>query len=82
MLKEKLKLLKTDIKVCHMDTFGIVETTISQKKQEIEQLDRVDDTFGLEKGEIIQRNQCFLEIIRALIWKEKLMYQRPKHNGS
>lgn len=67
ILKEKLKLLKTDLKVWNKDVFGMLDTSIEVKKAAIDTLDRVDDTFGLEEDEIMERNRLLAELLRKLI---------------
>ncbi|KAL8499899.1 hypothetical protein ACS0TY_019784 [Phlomoides rotata] len=77
-LKEKLKLLKKDLRGWNIEIFGNIDFNIDSKKEEIEILDRIDDTMGLEAAEIIKRNKNVAELIRFGQWKEKLLAQRAK----
>ncbi|KAL8508390.1 hypothetical protein ACS0TY_018850 [Phlomoides rotata] len=77
-LKEKLKLLKKDLRGWNIEIFGNIDFNIDWKKEEIEILDRIDDTMGLEAAEIIKRNKNVAELIRLGQWKEKLLAQRAK----
>ncbi|KAL8508386.1 hypothetical protein ACS0TY_018846 [Phlomoides rotata] len=77
-LKEKLKLLKKDLRGWNIEIFGNIDFNINSKKEEIEILDRIDDTMGLEAAEIIKRNKNVAELIRLGQWKEELLPQRAK----
>ncbi|KAL8522474.1 hypothetical protein ACS0TY_012585 [Phlomoides rotata] len=78
-LKEKLKLLKKDLREWNKVVFGNIDYNIDTKKKEIEVLDRIDDVMGLEEEEeIIQRNKNTAELIRFGQWKEKLLAQKAK----
>ncbi|KAL8478721.1 hypothetical protein ACS0TY_030560 [Phlomoides rotata] len=46
--------------------FGNLDLSIENKKGEIEALDRIDDTFGLEVNEIIDRKRVSAELLRDL----------------
>lgn len=59
--KEKLKLLKADLKCWNREIFGHLGTVIDEKKSEVEALDRIDDVFGLEPEEVIRRNRVTAE---------------------
>ncbi|KAL8506366.1 hypothetical protein ACS0TY_017299 [Phlomoides rotata] len=77
-LKEKLKLLKKDLRGWNIEIFGNIDFNIDSKKEEFEILDRIDDTMGLEVAEIIKRNKNVAELIRLGQWKEKLLAQKAK----
>lgn len=77
-MKEKLKLIKADLKVWNRTVFGNLEEHIETKKREGEILDRADDVMGLEEGEIVKRNQCTTELTRSLIWRDSLLFQKAK----
>lgn len=57
-LKEKLKMLKVDLKIWNKNVFGNLDNQIDCRKLEIEALDKLDDAFGLEEDEISRRNQA------------------------
>ncbi|KAL8500765.1 hypothetical protein ACS0TY_020375 [Phlomoides rotata] len=56
-LKEKLKALKFDIKQWSKCHIGNLEAKIANTTEEIEKLDAIDDTLGLDEEEISERNQ-------------------------
>ncbi|KAL8534970.1 hypothetical protein ACS0TY_010843 [Phlomoides rotata] len=77
-LKEKLKLLKMDLKAWNKTEFGNIDNQIEEKKREIEILDQIDEALGLDEDEIIRRNQLIAELTRDLIWRDGLMSQKAK----
>lgn len=77
-LKEKMKLLKKDLQIWNTSVFGNKEIQIEEQKQEIEALDRLDDVFGLEEEEVINRNKIAAELMRNLIWRDNLLAQKAK----
>ncbi|KAL8540253.1 hypothetical protein ACS0TY_001731 [Phlomoides rotata] len=77
-LKEKLKLLRNDLKVWNKEVFGEIDKNITDKQREIDLWDRIDDTFGLEEYEVIARNKCSAELLRFTHWKENFMFQKSK----
>ncbi|KAL8470805.1 hypothetical protein ACS0TY_033399 [Phlomoides rotata] len=78
ILKEKLKLLRQDLKTWNKEVFGIMEEKIAEKKQVIEELDTIDDTFELEEEEVVRRNRVAAELIRCLNWKDSILAQKTK----
>lgn len=79
MLKEKFKILKHDLKHWNKSVFGVIDENLETKKAEIEIINRIDGTMGLEEEEIINRNRLSVELLRDMIWKEN-MYQKAKNN--
>ncbi|KAL8542624.1 hypothetical protein ACS0TY_003487 [Phlomoides rotata] len=77
-LKEKLKLLKMDLKSWNKTMFGNIDNQIEDKKRKIEILDRIDEALGLDEDEIIKRNLLTTELMRGLIWHDELMSQKAK----
>ncbi|KAL8457770.1 hypothetical protein ACS0TY_035589 [Phlomoides rotata] len=77
-LKEKLKLLKKDLRDWNKCIFGDIDHNIDSKMKEIEVLDRIDDAMGLEEAEVIQLNKSTAELIRFVQRKEKLLVQKAK----
>lgn len=55
MLSEKLKLFKTDRKWWNKEIFSSLEENLEAKRSEINLLNIIDDTLGLEEDEIITR---------------------------
>lgn len=58
--------------------FGNLEQQIESRKGEIEVLDHIDEAMGLEDEEIARRNQLMAEMLRASIWRDKLLSQKAK----
>ncbi|KAL8477200.1 hypothetical protein ACS0TY_029479 [Phlomoides rotata] len=56
ILKGKLN-LKLDIKKWNIETFGLLEKSIEERKSEIFKLDLFDDVFGLEPEDNLKRNE-------------------------
>ncbi|KAL8547927.1 hypothetical protein ACS0TY_007290 [Phlomoides rotata] len=77
-LKEKLKLLKSDLKTWSHETFGEMKKKMEDQKAIIDKLDRFDEVFGLEEEEIIERNRVEAELKRNLIWNESFIHQKTK----
>ncbi|KAL8506055.1 hypothetical protein ACS0TY_017063 [Phlomoides rotata] len=77
-LKEKLKILRSDLKAWNREVFRMIDHNIGEKRKEIKKWDRIDDTFGLEENEVIERNRCSVELLRYVNWKENLIFKRPK----
>ncbi|KAL8523184.1 hypothetical protein ACS0TY_013234 [Phlomoides rotata] len=78
ILKEKLKLLKADLKTWSRDIFGEMNQKMEVQKETIDKLDRFDEIFGLEEEEVIERNRVEAELKRNLIWHERFMHQKAK----
>ncbi|KAL8500405.1 hypothetical protein ACS0TY_020122 [Phlomoides rotata] len=78
ILKEKLKLLKADLKTWSRDIFGAMNQKMEDQKETIDKLDRFDEIFGLEEEEVIERNRVEAELKRNLIMHESFMYQKAK----
>lgn len=78
VLKEKLKMLKTDLKIWNKEVFRWMDSNIAAKKERIGELDRVDDVFGLEEEEVIERKKVSAELLRDLLWKEQMLQQKSK----
>lgn len=78
IIKEKLKLLKEDLKKWNAEIFGKVENNIEKLRQDIQQLDIIDDTFGLEDQEVIQRNETAAHLLRELKRKDNTQMQQSR----
>lgn len=65
-LKEKLKLIKSDLKEWNKTMFGYLDFQIDMRRSKIEVLDRLDEVFGLEDGEVIERNRVTADLMRYL----------------
>lgn len=53
MIKEKLKFIKEELKVCNKDVFCYMDSKIDKLRDEITKLDLFEDTFGFEEEEAI-----------------------------
>jgi len=73
--KEKLKLLKADLKIWNKEVFGHLETTKSRILKDIEDLDNKDDDNMLEDMDRLER----LDLMRQLrVIDSKLELVSPK----
>lgn len=52
-IKEKLKMLKEDLKMWNRDIFSQLDKNIGELKGKIQELDMLDDSDGLEESDII-----------------------------
>ncbi|KAL8478158.1 hypothetical protein ACS0TY_030156 [Phlomoides rotata] len=77
-IKEKLKTLKTELNKWSREVFGELEKNIEDKKVEIERLDMIDDTMGLDEEEEDQRQQLVHELMKESAWREKQLYQKSR----
>lgn len=64
VVKEKLKLLKVELKKWKEEIFGCLDSSIEHKKLEIEQLDLIDDIFGLDSDEIEKKVVLMDELLK------------------
>lgn len=77
-MKEKLKLIKADLKEWNRSVFGNFDEQIQNKKRELDILDRIDEALGLEEDDIVKRNKYTTELTRALIWRDSFMSQKAR----
>ncbi|KAL8498771.1 hypothetical protein ACS0TY_021917 [Phlomoides rotata] len=78
VIKEKLEELKVELKAWSKEMFNGMERMIEVKKEEIERLDILDDTFGLEEEEITRRQDLLGDLMMESSWKESQMLQKSK----
>ncbi|XP_057790792.1 uncharacterized protein LOC131007895 [Salvia miltiorrhiza] len=76
VFKEKLKLLKAALKEWNKKSFGMMENTIIDLKEELQKLDTIDDAFGLEVNDYIRRNEIRANIILQTKNKISLLHQK------
>ncbi|XP_057809109.1 uncharacterized protein LOC131023581 [Salvia miltiorrhiza] len=62
VFKEKLKLVKSALKEWNLRIYGNIEHGLTDLKDELQELDIFDDTFGLEESETIRRNELRAKI--------------------
>ncbi|KAL8477710.1 hypothetical protein ACS0TY_029852 [Phlomoides rotata] len=77
-LKEKLKFLKADIKQWSQTQRGNLETNITHMTEEIQKLDAIDDTLGLDEEEINDRNLLMKNLSVAMNRQEAELIQKAK----
>ncbi|KAL8492954.1 hypothetical protein ACS0TY_024238 [Phlomoides rotata] len=78
IVKEKLKFLKSDLKEWNSLIFGNLDSAVEGHKQTIQELDAIDDTFGLDDSEIIRRNEATALLLRDLKRKNSLLLQKSR----
>lgn len=76
--KEKLRSLKVDPKSGIRSLLTTWIRPSLRKKSEIEQFGQTRWHIRTGEDEIIRRKQYSIELLRALIWKEKLLYHKAK----
>lgn len=76
IIKEKFKRLKLDLKWWNKEVFGNLDKCIEDRKEEIYQLDILDDAFGLDDSEVIRRNEVTALLFRDLRYKDSLISQK------
>lgn len=78
IVKEKLKLLRKDLKVWNTQVFGSIKQKIGELKNKIQKLDFIDDALGLDDGEILCRKECTAELFRTLNLRNNLNAQKAR----
>lgn len=78
VLKEKLKLLKGALKEWKKENLGDLDKSIEEKKCEIERLDIIDDTFGLDDDEARKRENMMEELMKESSWIESQLFQKAR----
>lgn len=78
VLKEKQKLLKGALKEWKKGNLGDLDKSIEEKKCELERLDIIDDTFGLDEEEARKRESVMEELLKESSWKESQLYQKAR----
>lgn len=77
-VKEKLKLLKEDLKKWNTEVFGSLDHKIDKLKLNIQELDLYDEVFGLEEEEVIKRKEATTDLFRSLKQRNSLLAQKAK----
>ncbi|KAL8497360.1 hypothetical protein ACS0TY_020881 [Phlomoides rotata] len=70
VIKEKLKEVKTELKSWSKEIFQGLDRRIEVKKEEVERLDLIDDTFGLEDEETSRRQDLLGDLMLESSWRE------------
>lgn len=79
VVKEKFKLLKGDLKIWNQQVFGVMESKIEKLKEEIWQLDILDETFGLEEEECMRRQELMALLFRDLKLRNNILAQKSRN---
>lgn len=72
--------MKESLKQWNYSSFGSIEKNIKDARREIQELDLIDDTFGLEELEIIRRSQVTTELFKGLNLRNGLRAQKARAN--
>lgn len=64
VIKEKLKLLKAELRTWSQATLGNLDRNIEEKKEEIQRLDIIDDALGLKEDEIKHRELIMDDLLK------------------
>lgn len=75
-VKEKLKLLKCELKNWRVEVFGCLDAKIEEKKEQIEKLDLWDNVFGLE--EVEKRRELMADLMQECSWREAQLFQKAR----
>lgn len=78
VVKEKLKMLKEDLKVWNREVFGHLDFKIEKHKSVIEQLDVIDEVFGLEEDEYTRRQEAIASLYRDFKWRNNMLAQKSR----
>lgn len=80
LFKEKLKMLKNDLKFCYKEVFGHLETTKKEILKEIEALDIEDENSGLANNDKLKW-LALVSNLRLTDYKiESLLHQKARSN--
>lgn len=77
-VKEKLKRVKDELKKWNRESFGNIDNKVDKLKQEIHELDMIDDAFGIEEDEIVKRKESTANLFRSLNQRNNLYAQKAK----
>lgn len=78
IVKEKLKLLKEDLRQWNNLVFGSIEKKIESLKEKIQELDFINDALGLDEIEIIHRKECTTDLFRSMSLRNSLNAQKAR----
>ncbi|KAL8498535.1 hypothetical protein ACS0TY_021749 [Phlomoides rotata] len=78
IVKEKFKSLKIGLREWSKNTFGNLDQRIESNKQELLNLDLLDDTFGLEMDEIDRRRNLMRDIFWDCSLRQNILCQKAK----
>lgn len=78
VFKEKLKRLKEELKKWNVQSFGSLDLSIANLRNEIHTLDTIDDILGLSAEEVCRRNEASACLMRQLCNRKSLFAQKAK----
>lgn len=78
VIKEKVKLLKSELKHWKDEVFGCLDKKIEDKKSEIEELDLVDDVFGLDLAKTEKRASLLGELTQDISRRDAQLFQKSR----
>ncbi|GLT52165.1 hypothetical protein SLA2020_255190 [Shorea laevis] len=77
-LKEKLKMLKMELKAWNKEVFGGVDRNIDAAREEIKQLDEKEENGGLTSMEIDKRKENFHKLMEWSKAKDSMLFQKSR----
>ncbi|GKV49843.1 hypothetical protein SLEP1_g56570 [Rubroshorea leprosula] len=78
-LKEKLKMLKMELKAWNKEVFGGVDRNIDTAREEIKRLDEKEENGGLTSMEIGKRKENFHKLMEWSKAKDSMLFQKSRH---
>lgn len=78
VFKEKLKRLKIALKSWNDNNFGSIDQNIAALRNEISELDLVDDSLGLTEEEAYRKCEATASLLRHLHNRKSLLAQKMK----
>ena len=78
VLKEKLKMLKSDLKGWNRDVFGYAEKSKLEILRKIQELDSRDDEEGLDENKIMVRRELLSQLQVINERNESLLQQKSR----
>ena len=78
VFKEKLKKLKTELKIWNKEVFGDVNLASEELQRRINELDTRDDDNGLEESEREERRSLLADLNKAIFKQETVVFQKAR----
>lgn len=70
--------MKLDLNEWNMQVFGIMDEEIEKNRKEIQRLDQIDESSGLDTDVIIQRKAATSTLLKDLKFKDSLLAQESR----
>ncbi|GKV15742.1 hypothetical protein SLEP1_g26499 [Rubroshorea leprosula] len=77
-LKEKLKMLKKELKAWNKEVFGVIDRNMDAAREEIKQLDEKEENEGLTSMEIDKRKENFHKFMEWSKAKDNILFQKSR----